>query len=68
MKGGNFGSKLPATHGCSFVNPSFKKTWRKAPRLVVFDESGAATIYAVDLKKFDVIENKNESIIAELST
>ena len=39
--------KLCPIHGYSLVKPSTKKTYRKAPRLVTFDESGSAYVYKV---------------------
>ena len=48
-----------AVHGCCLVKPSFDRKWKKAPRLLTFEENGQAGVYKceakqseTDLKKF----------------
>ena len=49
-KNANLSNPLTAVHGYALVKPSFRKAWRKSPRLVTFEESGTATVYKLDLK------------------
>lgn len=55
-KNANLSSPLTAVHGFALVKPSFRKTWRKSPRLVTIEESGTATVYKLDLKQPDADE------------
>ena len=36
----NLQNKVTPSHGFALVKPSFTKIWRKAPRLMTFDEAG----------------------------
>ena len=49
-KSASMTSKLPTVHGYALIKPSFRKTWRKSPRLLAIDESGAAVVYKIDLR------------------
>ena len=49
-KSASMTSKLPIVHGYALIKPSFKKTWRKSPRLFTIDESGTALVYKIDLR------------------
>ena len=44
----NLQNKLTPVHGYGLIMPSFKKQWRKAPRIMTIDELGQAVIYKVD--------------------
>lgn len=66
IKSKNLNNKQPVVHGWALTNPSFKKTWRHAPRLITFEENGASLVFHVDLKLSDPDEKKNQGILAEL--
>ena len=66
-KNANTMNKLPTVHGYAFVKPSFKKTWRKAPRFISVDESGVAFIYKIDEQGGEDSRKMNHGSLQELN-
>ena len=67
-KNASLSNKLPTVHGYALVKPSFRKTWRKSPRLLTIDESGSALVYKLDLRSSESEERKAYNFIQELNS
>jgi hypothetical protein len=47
-----------AVHGSCLVKPSFDRKWKKAPRLLAFEENGQACVYKCEAKQVEADSKK----------
>ena len=60
-------NRLPAVHGCAFIKPSFRKTWRKAPRVLTVDETGTSYVFKVADNGGEEAKKANHGFMQELN-